>query len=607
MRKGIATVLLFIISIAACLGLASCNKEDDAVEYLPLFDERGVYLEENYVYNAALEKDGAHLVVNGATEYKILYEETSDESVHAAIGELKKYFDTVCGGIAVEAYHGEEPECAIMIGKFLPLATTVLEKPGAYIVDVGEKTVYIYAETVYGLTNGIYGFMEDYLGCMFFDRDTTYIPPVRTVILSKKADVQEPAFESRNVGDTEVNGNVLFAQKMRVRQDETFSSNGCHNSLNRIAKDILAQHPEYYAEYNGVRKTTDYLAQGTQLCFSNEEVIDLLEEAIVNAERNKTSDQTVWWDISQQDSMNYCRCEKCMAQTRAAGGNPAAPIFNCVNTIAKRHPELKLSTLAYHYGSTPPKNITFEDNVMIKWCIMSTDGQNDYSLPISEKVGAIATKQYNEIIGWSELVDHIYVWDYITDFFYYQLPFPCFDAMSGNIKLLRDCKVDGVLTLASHNHRGAFDRLKVNYAAHLLWNPDFDAWQFIGKFVTLYFGKEAAPYLLETYHLMQESVTPPLWVYSFPDLHEDDYLSSENVERYFELHNAAVSASAGNETYLKRLRYEKISLLFTAIYLYYEIEEDMDAMKREFVALCDEFSITSLNEISSETVNRYRE
>ncbi len=601
MKIARRTVFIFITTVFICLILGSCAKEK-TLEPRPLFDENGIYSEENFIFNAALEKDGAHLIVNGRTDFCIRYEDTTDESVLTAVNELKSYFETLCGGIDVKA--GEAEGKAIKIGKYGYTPSAPLKKTGAYIVEIGESDVLIYAENVYGLTNGVYGFMEDYLGCVFFDHETTYIPPVESMILAKKTDVQEPAFESRDVGDNETWEYASFAQKLRVRQDGTFLTDSCHHSVRLIPQEIRDAHREYYAYINGARRTDNYLGQATQLCFSNEEVIDLLEEAIVNKAQNSTSNQTIWWDISQQDSMHYCHCAECSALTKEMN-NPAAPIFRCVNIIAKRHPEMKFSTLAYHYGSTPPTNIEFEDNVMIKWCIMSSFGANDYSAPLSEGASAIARKQYEEILGWSELTDNIYVWDYITNYFNYLLPFPCLDAMPGNIRLLRDCGVDGILSLSAYNGRGFGDRLKANFAAHLLWNPDLNETEFINKFLTLYFGKDAAPFMIRMYRRMQESLTGELWVYDDPELlskhHQKGYLSSQMTEEYYSLLNEAVESCGKDETYLKRLRFERLCLLYVSIKLGYGTQEELTSMKEEFKELCSEFSVTRLNETGTVT------
>ena len=135
-RKRIA--LIAIITIFCCL-FGSCAKKNKTLEERPLFDENGMYIEENFLFNSALEKDGAHLIVDGKTEYCIRYEDTTDESVLTAVNELKSYFDTLCGGIDVKA--GDSEGKAIRIGKYGYTPPAPLKKTGAYIVEIGENDV----------------------------------------------------------------------------------------------------------------------------------------------------------------------------------------------------------------------------------------------------------------------------------------------------------------------------------------------------------------------------------------------------------------------------------------------------------------------------------
>ncbi len=605
MRKTLFALLfsfLFVCTLAGCTPVAN---ENDEPEYLPLYDENDFYIEQNFIANCALEKkDGLALIKDNKTEYRVFCSQTEDKAVGTAIKELQNVF--LACGCTLERTTSTDGEKLIIIGKtdrFTP--EKPLQKTGAYVVATVGNNLFIYAETNFGVTNGIYGFMEDYLGCMFFDDVTTHVPALSSLILAPTCDVQEPAFERRDMGDKEVWHTDSFDEKLRVRADETFDPNGCHNSLNMISGDILAKHPEYYAEIGGQRRTGEYLFQPPQLCFSNPEVVDLLEQAVVEKAKKHTGAVEMWWDISQQDSMNYCHCARCTEMSENAGGNPAAPIYNCVNTIAKRHPDLKFSTLAYHYGSTPPENIEFESNVLIKWCIMSSFGRNDYSHPLSSGASTIALQQYDEICGWAELTDEIFVWDYITDFFYYYLPFPSLDAMADNIRLLRDCGVKGVLTLSCHNSRGSCDRLKANFAAHLLWNPDVNERQFIGKFLTLYFGKDVAVHINNVYRRMQETVSAPLCVYDFPVVHQKDYLSPDNIAYYFEELDAAFAACGNDETVQKRLRFERLSIVYAALETSYGTASETAALKEEFAALCKEFGVTFLNELGDYTVDEF--
>ena len=71
---------------------------------------------------------------------------------------------------------------------------------------------------------------------------------------------------------------------------------------------------------------------------------------------------------------------------------------------------------------------------------------------------------------------------------------------------------------------------------------------------------------------------------------------------YYGLVGDAFEACGGDETYLKRLRYERMCLLYASIDLGYGTAEELVSMKEEFSRLCEEFSITKLNELGTNTV-----
>ena len=185
------------------------------------------------------------------------------------------------------------------------------------------------------------------------------------------------------------------------------------------------------------------------------------------------------------------------------------------------------------------------------------------------------------------------------------IPFPCLDAMAGNIRSYRDNSVQGVFVEAAPNSRAAWDRLKANLAAHLLWDPDIDDKQFTAKFVTLYFGKDAAPHILNIIRRMQDIVADPnvlpLCIYDFPNVHERDYLSAENMTYYFSELDQAF-AKTTDETLLSRLRFERATLLYPAVDREYFTPEWRAAAKDEFYNICQEFGVTYLDELRTRSV-----
>ena len=78
-------------------------------------------------------------------------------------------------------------------------------------------------------------------------------------------------------------------------------------------------------------------------------------------------------------------------------------------------------------------------------------------------------------------------------------------------------------------------------------------------------------------------------------------MSEECVEEYRALVDNAISATT-DDTYLKRLEYHKMSVLYASVYNRYgDYKED----KEEFLALCEKFGIERLNEVGSVTVDNF--
>lgn len=604
--KKLKVIALAVIIVLLTTFTFACKSEDES--FLPLFDENGVYSEQNFAHNMALSKDGGIcLFSGGTTEFTIVYSANATELEKTAVTFLAEALHKISGAafavkIDTEFAVGSHEICVGHTNRaFSP--SVAMDDISSYVVATQNESLYLYGNTEYGTSNAVYGFLEDYMGCMFVDAQSNYFPSLEKAVLAPMNDLYKPAFEYRDVDAVEVDRDAAFARRLRLTGTEVFSSDGCHHSLEYVpSSQYFDSHPEYYALLGGSRRADTYMFQGPQLCWSNSEVVELVKQGVLKRIHDYEAaggTREIYWDISQNDSMNNCTCSECIA-LNAEVGSGAGALLSAVNQIAKSLPQYKFSTLAYHYGSSVPTNFVPADNLMIKYCFMAEYGANDISKPISHATSDIGKKQYEEITGWSKLSDKIYIWDYITDYFYYQLPFPCLHSMMGNTKLLADLNVLGVYSLSAYNARGAGDYVKTYLQAHLLWNPYIDADALLNKYWTVYYG-EGGRYVKQMYQRMEELVEGELWVYDFPFNHNEDYLSQSAVTEYCTLLDAAFAAVGGNETYAKRLRYEKLSLLYTKLVLNYD-KDTRPKQKEEFSALCEEFSVTHLNEVGSSTV-----
>src|SRR5690606_374907 len=110
-----------------------------------------------------------------------------------------------------------------------------------------------------------------------------------------------------------------------------------------------------------------------QLCLTNPDVLEIVCRNLQAAiDRNP---EALYWSVSQNDNVNYCRCDKCaeldkkyaafapeekMYSTHGGSGYPAlgmGSLLSFVNQVADRFPDKIIYTLAYQYSRVPPKGI----------------------------------------------------------------------------------------------------------------------------------------------------------------------------------------------------------------------------------------------------------
>ncbi len=606
MKKNLILLITVVFTAVSLVAFFSVyifgNKEK------PLFLADGSFDETAFAYNISLsKKNGTTLFDSGNTEYTIIYAQNASQMEMDAVDFLVLSLKEISGiQFLAKDDSAEVSSYEICIGQTNRTfeMSKALNDIAAYTITITDKNIYLYGNTVYGSSNAVYGFLEDYLGSMFFAPGEYYYPSLNKAILAPIEDFQEPAFEGRDLYSANALEHQDFRRMLRLSGTEVFDANGCHTSLSLIStEEYFEEHPEYFAYIKGARRGGMYMFQRTQLCWSNPNVIELLKEKMgekISAYEAQGGTREIYWDMSQEDSMNRCECPTCTAMYEH-NQSGIGPMLNAVNEVAKAFPSYKFSTLAYHAGSTPPINIVPEENVLIKYCIMSEYGKNDMSLPLRDAVSDIGKKQYEEMVGWSELTDNIYVWDYLTNYFNYQLPFPLFQSLQGNYQLMAEKNIRGIFSLSAYNERGSSDTLKDYLVSKLLWNPYCEYDNIMNKYITLYYG-DASPFIRQYYREIKERLQGKLWVYDFPITHNKDYLSEISLDTYQSLFDDAFAAVEGQETFEKRLRYDYISILYAKISLNYD-NENRATYKTQLLVLCDEFDIVLANEIGGKLVD----
>ena len=370
-----------------------------------------------------------------------------------------------------------------------------------------------YGSAKRGALYAAYEILETYAGCRWYASWHSVIPKKGGVYVPANLDdVQTPAFAMRQPYWYDINGHRDLAARLRVngfnctRGDvdakyggDTFRFGGglgsCHTFNALLPPSIyFDKHPEYFSLVKGKRRKDH-----TQLCLTNPDVLRIVTSNVLA--RIRKDPGAKFYGVSQNDWYNYCECEKCAA-IDAEEESHAGTMVRFVNAIAeaveKEFPDAVIETLAYQYTRKPPKKTRLRRNVVPCLCSIECD----FTRPIPESPYAEDKSFMKDICGWKTQTDQLYLWDYVTEFQNFTLPFPNVYALKGNLQFFRDNNVKEIFAEGAQIGRHAeFAELKGWLLAKLMWNPELDVKPLIDDFFAGYYGK-AAPFIREYFEEM---------------------------------------------------------------------------------------------------------
>lgn len=395
----------------------------------------------------------------------------------------------------------------------------------AYRICIAKDVIRIEGESLRGAAYGVYDFLENDLGCAFWAEDAEYIPQKSSLAVRKGVRTATPAFEYRDVywrGALEGH----FAMKCRLnsaRADipaawggRTAFYNYSHTFEDLVPPEAYFDaHPEYFSLVDGRR-----LREKSQLCLTNPDVLRICIEGVRKWMR-ENPDCTIF-SVAQNDWYSPCTCADCRALDEEEGSH-AGTMLHFVNQVAdavrNEYPRNKIHTFAYLYTRKAPRTIRPRDNVIVRLCSIECCFSHpmegcDFAvdnIDVEDTSARVFTRTdklfIRDLEAWSQCCDHLYIWDYTTNFANYLQPFPNIQVLQPNLRLLRDKGVKGVFEQGNYapGKCAAFGALQVYLLSRLLWDPDADVPGLTEAFVRGYYGDEAAPALLAYLALLAEA------------------------------------------------------------------------------------------------------
>ena len=502
--------------------------------------------------------------------YTIVTHAGASPSEQYAAEQLKVYLDRITSlDFPLVSEEASGPCIVVGFGPFTeklagPIDLAELGDEGFIIKSDGEYTV-IAGGRLRGTLYGVYEFLEQ-LGCRFFTPTCEKIPYQTNLTIPELDIRQKPILEYREHWYRFYHDYPEFAVKSRVnghrcRMDE---KQGGHipyawfvHSFDLILppKKHFDANPEYFALVDGKR-----LKERTQLCLTNPDVLSITIERVKEALRKAPEARII--SVSQNDWGNHCECNNCKAiddREGAKSGSLIAFVNAVAEAVEPEFPNVIIDTLAYQQTRPAPKYLRPRHNVCVRLCTI----ENCLVHPFEEcdyqdrKVfladGSVASFA-KDMQDWAKVCDRLYVWNYVTCFAHYCMPFPNWDALQPHMKFMVGNNLKGLFQQGNFSRGDGTDlnEMRAYVITKLLWDPDTDVAAHMKEFADFYYG-DAGEYILQYVKRMSDIVKKENIHVCFNDNCDKSYLTDGLLTEYGALFAKATAAAAGDPIRLMRV------------------------------------------------------
>ncbi|MCY3023992.1 MAG: DUF4838 domain-containing protein [Planctomycetota bacterium] len=468
--------------------------------------------------------------------------------------------------------------------------------------EAASKSLTISGGRPRGVLYGVYGLLEDHLGCRWYTRDCEKVE--KKDPLSVPGDLNQrvkPRLEYREVFWTEaLEGDWTARNRQNAANAKLTAKHGgkiVYGTFVHTFERILssgkefAAHPEYFSMVKGKR-----VGQNTQLCLTNPEVLEIAIKTVKEwIAKNPTANI---FSVSQNDCHNPCECPNCKAIDDAEGSH-AGTLIKFVNAIGeaieKDHPQVAIDTLAYQYTRKPPKSVIPRPNVIVRLCSIECC----FSHPLDGCPEKTNVSFVEDLKGWNKLTKRLYIWDYTTDFSHYIMPFPNLGVLDKNVRTFADNGVVGIFEQGNYSPGGGgeLSELRGWVLAKLLWDPSRNGEELIKEFIAGAYGPAAAK-VQQFIDLEREAVAKSGEHVRIFDAFTRGYLEPENLREWDKALGEAekIATDSGDAKLLARVQRLRVPIWYTQVSQAKEPIETLKNAASRLIAVADEQKITHFHE-----------
>lgn len=508
-----------------------------------------------------------------ASDYRIVIPKEASLSQKTAASQLQSYiYDISRAYVDISCDCKDPVEHEICIGftnRDSGIDQSELDSLGTdgYIIrTVGEK-VFLLGSEVRGALYAVYTFLEKFCNCRFYTNDFERVPKSDDITVPEITLKEVPTFEYRNV--------YWYAQSAEMISAK-LKNNGAmgHDITARIGGGI---------EYNGdFCHTIGYLAElckhgeaaWDQPCLSDEKVYETVLKN-VKAELRAHPEKKII-SVSQLDGNNgECSCEKCRKvyeEEHSHMGTMLRFVNRIQADIREEFPGVQVDTLAYRFSRKAPDVTKPDPDLIVRLCNIECCFRHPLEECDDSPAHTVEDHFVPNLQKWASITNHLYVWDYTTNFTNSSIPFVNFAAIRKNARSFAENGVTGMFEQGNiQSLNGEFGELRGYLLAKLLWNPYMSEEEYQGHmmdFLWDYYG-EGAP-LIKKYIDMEIDYSQNShfgiyfdnaahYVY-YPYAGDKTKGAIQFMEKGFELFAEAEKAAANNPFALANIRRSRIQL-----------------------------------------------
>jgi len=515
------------------------------------------------------------LVNRGTTEYSIFIDPSSPESVKLAAEDLKIYLGKVTGASPEILASDKIPE-----NHFISLGITsasiasgldpeIIPNDGFRIVTVDGNLFILGPDTPdgevnklggksNGTSNGVYTFIEDYLGVKWL------MPGEVGDFYKMKKNVSIPEIDTTEISpfNYRVQSFITSDQNWnrRMKLAKVVSIKHSHAWESTIPSSLYDKHPDFFAEVDGVHVPPYRRAKFET---TNPALVQAYADTIIATFRRNPELRSFSLSPSDEGGNKWSNSKASLALTEEDpyGNISRTPLIlkfynDVAKIVGKEFPDHKLGAYIYSCYLYPPKNglPKIESNLAL---VIATSISYGFQLyrPETQK-------------NWDNLMR---TWGANAKsdgylYYYYDLPLsivqpdgmiypPAPDIL--NFIFSRLTK-DGVKGGYIYGNPIWPSFSAGNYViAKLLWNPDQDAALLLKEYYSAAYGKKAAPYIEQLYNVMDTAfrefmIRHPKTNYNLTEAHlKDIYAPNYQIMEQFYLKALNVRKDPGQQKRLE--------------------------------------------------------